>query len=153
MEFEPSGLIDALELLSVISNAAEEILMEICAVTLVPITVAVTVSVRSVEEIAEKGMVTSPEVDETPELTPSVPPDALNLTVAPATGRLFASTTCAVIVVELEPSGFADAAELLRMTDAAVGVAEGIALPVAPPPPPHPVKPIRLAIKAPVRSI
>lgn len=151
-EFEPSGLIDALELLSMTSNALAEILMGICAVTLVPTTLAVTVSVRSVVELAEYGMVTSPDVDDRPELTPSVPPVALNLTVAPATGKLLASTTCAVMVVDVEPSVFADGAVLLSMREAAVAVVEFEVLPVAPPPPPHPARPITPTSNAPVRN-
>lgn len=157
VEFEPSGFMDAVELLRRIVSGDAAILMATCAVTLVPTTLAVMVSVRSaklpLDETVEKGMVTTPDVEERPELTPKLPPVVLNLTVAPETGKLLASTTVAVIVAVVDPSAFIDEVELLRITEAAVVVPEVLlALPVAPPPPPHPVKPIRLVSIAPVRN-
>lgn len=98
-------------------------------------------------------MVTTPLVEEAPELTPSWPELALNFTVAPETARLLASTTVAVMVVEFVPSALIEAADEARITAAAgpeVGVvvppAGGtVTLPAAPPPPPHPVNPSRSA--------
>ncbi|TRZ57885.1 MAG: hypothetical protein D4S02_13290 [Rhodocyclaceae bacterium] len=66
-------------------------------------------------------MVTRPVADETPELAPNVPEVALNFTVTPGTGKLFGSTTFAVIVDAFEPSGLIDALELLRMISNAIG--------------------------------
>ena len=94
-------------------------------------------------------MVTLPLEVETPELKPSCPELAVNFTVAPETARLLASTTVAVMVVELVPSALIEAADEARSTAAggpAVGlvvppVVGGVALPAAPPPPPQPDKP------------
>ncbi|MCX7176538.1 MAG: hypothetical protein NT159_21975 [Proteobacteria bacterium] len=85
-------------------------------------------------------MVTVPPAEEIPELTPNCPEVAVKSTVAPETGSLAASTTVAVIVVEVDPSALTDAADEARMM-AAADVAGDVVLAGVPPPLRQPVNP------------
>ncbi|TRZ66562.1 MAG: hypothetical protein D4S02_06665 [Rhodocyclaceae bacterium] len=63
---------------------------------------------------AEKGMVTIPAPEESPELVPSSPVPWVNVTVVPGTAMLFGSVTVAVIVAEFDPSDLTEALEVAR---------------------------------------